>query len=199
METTFKLILASGSPRRKELLSEAGYNFEVIVSAAEESSDEHLSPVDVAKHNATIKAAAVAEAVEDIEGEPLNLIIGADTVVALDGHLFGKPTDEEGAANTLRALSGKTHQVTTGVCLVCGGALLSFAETTDVTFKDISDEEIAAYVKSGEPMDKAGAYGIQGKGGALVDCIEGDYDNVVGLPVAKLTSKLDLLGVPRGL
>ena len=137
--------------------------------------------------NARAKALAIAATA------PANAtVIGADTIVVLDGRIFGKPADEADAHRMLAELSGRTHQVITGVCLVRNGQTEAFAETTDVRFKEISAEDIAAYVATGEPLDKAGAYGIQGRGGAFVDSVDGDYDNVVGLPVARLERALDL-------
>ena len=187
---TPKLILASGSPRRRALLSAAGFAFEVIVSDAEESMPDSDEPADVAKHNALVKAIAVAES------QPQDaLVIGADTIVTLDGHLYGKPIDDAQAAQTLAELSGKTHQVITGVALVMGDAFFSFHETTDVVLKELSEETIAAYVATGDPLDKAGAYGIQSSGGHIVDHIDGDYDNVVGLPVTRLSRMLAKLGI----
>lgn len=198
METTAELILASGSPRRAELLTQAGIAFRVIVSDADEIAVSDMPPAEVAMHNARAKACAVAGTL-DYEAT----IIGADTIVVLDGHIFGKPTDAEDAARMLHELSGRTHQVITGVCIAKACAdrhgspaqrcsSQTFAEVTDVTFRNLATEEIVAYVATGEPLDKAGAYGIQGKGGQLVDHIDGDYDNVVGLPVARLQRALDL-------
>lgn len=182
---TFKLILASGSPRRKELLEREGYSFDILVSDAEESAPADIAPAEIAEHNARLKARAVAKGLGKTA-----VVIGADTVVSIDGVVFGKPSDEHEAQDMLRYLSGRTHQVITGVCLVCDSTAKSFHVTTDVTFRELTQAEIAAYVASGEPMDKAGAYGIQGGGGKLVDHISGDYDNVVGLPVNALAQEL---------
>lgn len=180
------LILASGSPRRKELLARTGRTFRVVVSDADEIAPKDMAPVDVAMHNARAKALAVAS------GQPASAtVIGADTIVVLDGRVFGKPLDERDAHRMLRELSGKTHQVITGVALAHEGQCETFTEVTDVCFRELSDEEITVYVTTGEPLDKAGAYGIQGAAGAFVDHIEGDYDNVVGLPVARLERALD--------
>lgn len=189
MNDEIGLILASGSPRRKELLARTGRTFRVVVSNADEIAPKDMAPIDVAMHNARAKALAVAS------GQPAcATVIGADTIVVLDGRIFGKPVDERDARRMLRELSGKTHQVITGVALARAGQCETFAEITDVCFRELSDEEIAAYVASGEPLDKAGAYGIQGAAGAFVDHIEGDYDNVVGLPVARLERALNLKG-----
>lgn len=179
--------MASTSPRRRELLSRAGYTFRVIASNAEESAPAGLAPADIAMRNARAKASCVAA---DVSSDAI--IIGADTIVVLDGHIFGKPADAAQARSTLRALSGRTHQVITGVCIIRDASYSTFAETTDVTFRTLCESEIDAYVATGEPLDKAGAYGIQGKGATLVDCIRGDFENVVGLPVARLQRALDL-------
>lgn len=195
MQNSYRLILASGSPRRRELLARAGYDFEVVTSHAAESSSEQLDPHELAMDNARAKALAVARELAGKDGARPALVIGADTIVVLDGHVFGKPADEGRARATLRTLSGRTHQVITGVCLAHDGNCEEFAETTGVAFKELDEATIDAYVATGEPMDKAGAYGIQGEGGKLVDHIAGDYDNVVGLPVARLASELSKLGV----
>ena len=186
--TSPHLILASASPRRMELLAAAGFAFDVLVSGADEDAPEGLPPDETAKRNALAKAMALPEDRE-------SLIIGADTVVALDGRIYGKPASPQDAITTLETLSGRTHEVVTGVALVNDNAFYSFAETTKVTFRELSRDEIDAYVATGEPLDKAGAYGIQGAGGALVESIEGDYDNVVGLPMARLTRMLATLGI----
>lgn len=189
MNDEIGLILASGSPRRKELLARTGRTFRVVVSDADEIAPKDMAPVDVAMHNARAKALAVASK------QPASAtVIGADTIVVLDGRVFGKPLDERDAHCMLRELSGKTHQVITGVALAHEGNCEIFAEVTDVCFRELSDAEITAYIATGEPLDKAGAYGIQGAAGAFVDHIEGDYDNVVGLPVARLERALDLKG-----
>lgn len=187
-----KIILASGSPRRRELMESAGFDFTVMTSNAQESYDPALPPIKVAPFLARLKAQAVAD---ELEGRSLQdvLVVGADTIVALDGTIYGKPHGAEDAARMLHALSGKTHQVVTGVCVIDGSGAQSFAETTDVAFRTLSDEEIEAYVAGGEPMDKAGAYGIQGEGGKLVDHIDGDFDNVVGLPIKRLAPILEAL------
>lgn len=187
MNDETELILASGSPRRKELLARTGRTFRVVVSDADEIAPKDMAPIDVALHNARAKALAVAS------GQPAcAIVIGADTIVVLNERIFGKPVDEHDAHRMLRELSGKTHQVITGVALVREDYCEALAEVTNVCFRDLSDEEITAYVATGEPLDKAGAYGIQGAAGAFVDHIEGDYDNVVGLPVARLERALDL-------
>ncbi len=178
------VVLASASPRRRELLQRAGVEYTVKVSDA----DEHIEP-DTPPHEAVMslarqKAQAVAQTC------PGDLVIGADTVVVYDGAILGKPADASDAARMLRALSGRTHTVYTGVCLICDEKKETFYEQTQVTFYPLTDAEIDAYVATGEPMDKAGAYGIQGRGCTLVQSICGDYFNVVGLPVAAVCRRI---------
>ena len=189
-----KLILASGSPRRKELLEREGFAFEVLTSSADERYEPGMPPSQVAPLLASIKARAVAQTLppEELAG---SVLVGADTIVALDGTIYGKPADAEDARRMLRELSGRTHQVITGVCIIAGGQEHCLAELTDVSFHSLNEDEIAAYVASGEPLDKAGAYGIQGKGAVLVEKIEGCYNNVVGLPLTMLDSMLKEIGV----
>ncbi len=180
-----KIILASASPRRKELLETAGVEFEICVSDADESIPEGTPPVDAAKMTATKKALAVAESHKN------DIVIGADTIVVADGKILGKPKDKADAEAMLTMLSGIEHEVVTGVCLVCGGETNAFAQISKVKFYDLTAEEIKAYVDTNEPMDKAGAYGIQGRGCALVEKIDGDYFNIVGLPVAKVIREIN--------
>lgn len=187
MNEEAELILASGSPRRRELLAQTGRSFRVVVSDADEIETADAPPAEVAVHNARAKALAVASTTSGNA-----TVIGADTIVVLEGRIFGKPIDEEDARRMLGELSGKTHQVITGVCLAHGKRCKTFAETTDVCFRNLSACEIDAYIATGEPLDKAGAYGIQGAAGTFADHIEGDYENVVGLPVARLERALDL-------
>lgn len=172
-----KIILASASPRRKELLTTAGVEFEVLVSQADETVPEGTAPKDAAIMTAEKKALAVAE---NCDGT----VIGADTIVVIDGKILGKPKDEADAADMLRTLSGREHEVITGVCITDGEKTEKFAQVSRVRFYALTEDEIAAYVATKEPMDKAGSYGIQGRGCVLVDSIEGDYFNIVGLPVA---------------
>lgn len=172
-----KIILASASPRRKELLTTAGVDFEVLVSEADETIPEGTAPRDAAMMTAEKKALAVAENRDGI-------VIGADTIVVIDDKILGKPKDEADAFGMLRLLSGREHEVITGVCITDGEKTEKFAQVSKVRFYDLTDDEITAYVATKEPMDKAGAYGIQGKGCVLVESIEGDYFNIVGLPVA---------------
>lgn len=185
-----RIILASGSPRRKELLQREGIAFEVRVSGADEfDAQTAKAPRELPQANARQKGHAVFAGLSAAEqGE--SIVIAADTMVFLGDAPFEKPHDAQDAARMLRELSGKAHQVITGVCLESAAGQDSFECVTDVHFKDLSDEQIAAYVATGEPLDKAGAYGIQGKGGELVDHIDGDFDNVVGLPMAMLLTRL---------
>lgn len=178
------VILASASPRRRELLKFITEDFTVRVSDAEEVTDPGLSAEETVKSLAVIKGEAVAKSF------PHDTVISADTIVVLDGRILGKPKNEEDAFNMLSSLSGRTHEVFTGVCVLHGNKKLVFAERTEVSFYALSDDEIRAYIRTGEPADKAGAYGIQGKGCTLVKAINGDYNNVVGLPVAELNRLL---------
>ncbi len=187
------IILASASPRRRELLSQAGVKFEVRPASGEEkitSSD----PEEVVKELSEQKALASVFPAE--EG---TVIIGADTLVAYQGKILGKPCDENDAVKTLMQLQGNTHQVYTGVTVLeyKKGQWKShtFAERTDVTFYSVSEEEIRDYVKTGEPMDKAGSYGIQGRFGIYVKKISGEYSNVVGLPVGRLFYETKKIGI----
>ncbi len=192
-----EIILASGSPRRRDLLAEAGVRFQVFQVNADESltEEEMADPALAAETLAERKAAAAVQAVLATPQLGEVTTIGADTMVVLDGKIYGKPRSAEVARATLRALSGKTHEVITGVSvwrLLYGGpddvkiGRRNFHVVSKVTFKDLTDDEIADYVRTGESRDKAGAYGIQGAGAALVASYEGDYDNIVGLPVSKL-------------
>ena len=162
----------------------AGLDFAVHVSDAKEMIARDTPPHEAVQHLARQKAEAVALLFPD------DTVIGADTVVALDGEILGKPRDRQDAARMLRLLSGRTHDVFTGVCLMVEGKADTFFEHTRVTFYPLTDKEIADYIATGEPMDKAGAYGIQGRGCTLVEKIDGDYFNVVGLPIARLHRKL---------
>ena len=179
------LILASGSPRRRELLSIAGLDFEVIVADIEEKIPDGATPQEAVMSLALQKADAVAKQ------NPERTVIGADTVVVCDGAILGKPKDEADAFKMLRALSGRVHTVCTGVAIIRGSEIKNFCEVTEVEFHELTDDEILAYVRTGEPMDKAGAYGIQGRGCVLVKRINGDYFNVVGLPVSRVYRELN--------
>ncbi len=174
-----KIILASASPRRRELLTQAGFEFEVITSQVDEIIDPNLTPEKLVMSLAEQKAQAVAASYPECD------IIGSDTVVVLDGKVLGKPKDEDDAVRMLCSLSGKTHEVYTGVCIIGGGKTQSFFECTRVKFCPLDAAQILSYVATKEPIDKAGAYGIQGKGCVLVEGIEGDYFNVVGFPVSR--------------
>lgn len=185
-----KIILASGSPRRRELLEQIGVKFEIITANGEEvitASD----PKEVVKELSMQKAREVADRCDG------TLIIGADTVVAANGKILGKPRDKEDAVNMLRLIQGNSHEVLTGVTVLMPrtGREICFAEVTKVHVYPMSEAQIEAYVESGEPMDKAGAYGIQGAFAAYVRGIEGDYNNVVGLPVGRLYQEMLKEGV----
>ena len=186
-----KIILASQSPRRRELLERMGIRkFDVIVSDADESLEEGPTPSEQVERLSRIKADAVAALVG-----PEDLVIAADTVVALEGAILGKPADEGDAFRMLSALSGVRHQVYTGVTVVMGGRVLTRHEVTSVDFRALEPEDVERYIATGECMDKAGAYGIQGYGCLLVEGIVGDYYNVMGLPVACLAGMLREFGV----
>jgi septum formation protein len=174
------LVLASASPRRQELLRNAGIAFEIQPAHIAEDPLPGESAKDCAERLAREKALAVARQ------RPNDAILGADTVVVIGDQILGKPVDAADATRMLRLLSGRTHQVITGVCLVTGGQWSVASETTSVAMSEISAEEIAEYILSGEPMDKAGAYAIQGVASRWIPRIEGDYSNVVGLPVARV-------------
>lgn len=182
-----KFILASGSPRRREILTMLGLDFEVDVPEVDEGriSSHGVTPDIYVQELAFLKAMTAAKAHLKDRG---SYIIAADTIVCLDGDILGKPGDEEQAANMLARLSGRPHTVYTGICVVRmeDGKSECRAEETKVTFKKLSPEIIERYIRTGEPMDKAGAYGIQGLGSVLVEKIEGDFFNVMGLPSALL-------------
>lgn len=190
------IVLASGSPRRKELLAKTGLKFSVVVSGGEEKA-ETSDPAETVEKLSLDKASAVADLLQ-AEKEP-QLIIGADTVVACDGEILGKPSDREDAFRMLWKLQGQTHQVYTGVTLLLKKKHTwqthTFSEKTDVQFYPVSREELLAYIETGEPMDKVGSYGIQGGFGIYVKGICGDYNNVVGLPVGRLVYELKKLGI----
>lgn len=182
------LILASGSPRRKELLEMTGHLLEIIPSSADETTDE-TAPDKLVEELSSRKASDAAGKIKD------GIVLGADTVVSIDGTILGKPEDEQDAERMLKMLSGRTHQVFTGVTLISvkNGKIEwseTFSEKTDVTVIPMTDEEIGEYVMSREPLDKAGAYGIQGFFGKYISRIEGDYFNVVGLPLSHVYQAL---------
>ena len=188
-----KLILASSSSRRAELLRDAGIAFEVCAPRVDEARHPDQTAEKMVARLAEAKARAVAELVG--EGKPA-IIIGADTAVELDGEIFGKPRDAADAREMLSYLSGRTHFVLTGICVLRlpDGATRSAVERTAVTFAPLDPNEIEAYVTSGEPFDKAGGYAIQGRAGRYIPRIEGCYFNVVGLPLARLHAQLSDLG-----
>ena len=185
------IILASGSPRRRQLLEQIGVkDFKVISSDVDESFAPGLPPAQVVEELSRRKAAAVSA-----QAGPDDLVIAADTIVCLEDTILGKPADELDAFKTLTALSGVRHQVYTGVTLMRDGRAVTEHEVTTVTFRELGEEEITAYIATGEPMDKAGSYGIQGRGALLVERVEGDYFNVMGLPLCHLGRMLRGLGV----
>ena len=169
------LVLASGSPRRREILSKFIRDFEVIPSRASEECSIK-DPRDYALELARRKA-------REVYGRVGGTVIGADTVVSIDGRILGKPRNEEEAFEMLKMLSGRVHRVTTGYCIIHRGTEITGAVVTEVKFRELSDGIIWEYIRTGEPMDKAGAYGIQGKAGLFVEWIKGDYYNVVGFPM----------------
>ena len=184
-----KFILASASPRRREILETIGLEFDILVSSADESRvDRTIPPELLVQELAMLKASESAK-----YAKPGRYIIGADTVVVFEGNVLEKPKDTEDAKRMLRMLSGKAHYVYTGVCVfhTSDNKAVSGSEKTTVYFRELSDAEIDAYVATNEPMDKAGAYGIQGIGSLLIEKIEGDYFNVVGLPVVRLNRILN--------
>lgn len=180
---TMEFILASASPRRKELLSLLGKPFVIRVADIDETMDPQKAPFDEVARVSREKALAVAAEEED-------LVVAADTIVVCDGHVLGKPRDAQEAVQMLTGLSGRDHQVMTGCTLRQGQRLCSFTEVTDLHFRPLSQREIARYVASGEPMDKAGAYGIQGGAALFCQRLQGDYYNVMGLPVCRLLETL---------
>lgn len=185
-----KIILASASPRRKELLGQIGLEPEIVPSKVEEQVTTDI-PEDIVVELSRQKAEDVAAGIQEND----ILVIGADTVVSASGKILGKPGSVEEAAEMIRRLAGKTHQVYTGVTLICRDQqgrekTVSFSEKTDVSVYPMSEKEIIGYAACGEPMDKAGAYGIQGKFAAYIQGIQGDYSNVVGLPVGRLYQEI---------
>jgi len=186
-----KIVLASASPRRKELLGVMGLGeFEIMTAPGEEQDFEGLPPVERVRAIALDKARRSAAAA----GEDA-LVISADTLVFMDGAALGKPRDEAEAYEMLSALSGREHHVATGVAMIYMGREITDAQLTAVRFAKLTEAEIRGYIATGEPMDKAGAYGIQGRGSVLVEHIEGDYFNVMGLPIRKVYSMLEKFGI----
>jgi septum formation protein len=184
------LVLASASPRRRELLAQAGFSFEVHPAHIPEDPLPGEDPIAYVTRLAREKAQAVFAEFSTKSSAPLQ-VLGADTTVTLDNHILGKPEDAADAARMLRLLSGRTHRVITGVALVTAQATEVAAEVTAVRFLTLSDQEIAAYVATGEPMDKAGAYAIQGRAARWIPRVDGCYFNVVGLPIALVSTLLE--------
>ena len=172
------IILASKSPRRRELMELIGLPFTVRVAQVDETMED-LPPEEAVAQLSRKKAEAVRQTLDEV-------VIGTDTIVVLDGKILGKPEDATDAYRMLKFLSGRRHQVMTGVTVLLGGRCVSITEVTEVSFRQLTDGEILSYIASGDPMDKAGSYGIQSGGALFVDKIHGDYYNVVGLPVCRL-------------
>jgi len=185
-----RIVLASASPRRRELLALLCSDFDVVPSEYDEPQHSAgTSPIEHVLHSASAKAEEIARKMPDA------VVIGADTIVALGEEILGKPADADDARRMLRHLSGRKHHVITGLCIKGpGGETLSGYEITEVKFRELSEDMIERYVSTGEPMDKAGAYAIQGLGAPLIEGIKGDYFNVVGLPIYKLSLLLERLG-----
>ncbi len=188
------LILASASPRRRELLSQAGFVFKVHPAQIPEDPLKDEDPIAYVVRLAREKAQAAFDELRD----PDAIVLAADTTVTLDDHILGKPEDAADAARMLRLLSGRTHRVITGVAVVTANGAEVAAEVTGVRFLALSDKEIAAYVATGEPMDKAGAYAIQGRAARWIPRIEGCYFNVVGLPLALVSTMLEAINLSCG-
>lgn len=188
------IILASGSPRRQELLTKMGLEFEVRVPRVKEEYSLRDSPREIVWKLASQKAFAVA-----VEATPDDVIIAADTIVVLDGRVMVKPKDAADAKRMLRALSGKSHRVLTAFTVIRGVENHTRVDETQVVFRNLSDREIDLYIATGEALDKAGAYAVQGEGAQLISAIHGDYYNVVGLPIGHLASMLHRFGVAVGL
>lgn len=178
------IILASKSPRRKELLSIITPDFEIKSADVDETLDDNMTPAEAVEHLSKIKALPFKNGIDTV--------IGADTVVSVDNEILGKPIDDNDAFNMLKKLSGRYHSVFTGVTVIKGEIEATFSVETKVKFFDLSDDEIKKYIATGECRDKAGAYGIQGYGSLLVEKIDGDYFNVVGLPISKLNKYLQI-------
>lgn len=184
------IVLASKSPRRKELLSLLGLDFKVVTASVDETIDKRLPVIDEIKRLSYDKAKAVSA-----QAQNNDLIIAADTVVSLENCVFGKPKDSNEATEMLKKLSGKTHKVITGVTVLCGDKVDTRAAVTEVTFRELGDTETEAYIGTGDPFDKAGAYALQGISSIFVSGISGDHFNVYGLPLAMLADMLRNFGV----
>ena len=186
-----RIILASASPRRRELLSSVSGDFSIIVSETDESFGEYVHPMEAVKILAERKGRAVLDTLSDSSDA---FIISSDTLVEIGGEPLGKPRDKADAHAMLRKLSGKRHNVHTGIAVHTGGMVFSGVATTGVYFRDMTDEEIDEYIATGEPMDKAGSYGIQGIGGKFVDKTDGDFDTVVGFSLRLFLSLAEATG-----
>ena len=187
-----RMILASQSPRRRQLLAQAGLvDFEILSPSVDESYDPALSPAEIVRALSRRKAEAAVRQGRDLEA----LVIAADTMVFLDDLRLGKPHSQQEAFDMLTALSGRTHEVLTGLTLIRGGQAETQSDATSVEFRPLSDQEKWSYIRTGEPMDKAGAYGVQGKAALFVTGIRGDYFNVMGLPLHLLGRMLSGFGV----
>jgi len=184
-----RVILASQSPRRRELLTLVGIPHEVRPAHADESVHPGELPVPHCERLARLKAATLAHAHRDA------VVVGSDTIVVVDGDILGKPRDEADATTMLARLSGRTHTVFTAVAVAHGGLTRSGVEEVDVTFRELDADMIAAYIATGEPMDKAGAYGIQGFGAAIVERVDGDYFAVMGLPIGRMLDLMRQMGL----
>ena len=186
-----KIVLASGSPRRQELLHRIGIEeFDIRVPEADETYPAGLTPQQIVEYISRVKAEAAASLCTDDE-----IVITADTMVFLDDKRLGKPADAADALAMLTALQGRHHTVCTGVTVRRGSHILTESETTEVYFRSASEAELLAYIATGEPMDKAGSYGVQGRGSLLVEKLNGDFFNVMGLPVLRLSRMLEQFGV----
>ena len=188
--TKWELILASGSPRRRELLSEAGLSFQIISPDVDELSGDGYSPRDLALTNARLKCMAISVA------RPESMVIGADTVVTLGGKIYGKPLDLKEAAKNLRIFSGRIHEVLTGVVLSCGDQRAEFVSTSFVKFKDLNELDIEDYLSKVYVLDKAGGYAAQEHRELIIEKFEGDYQNIIGLPVSLVLDQLYKMGFP---
>lgn len=184
-----RLILASGSPRRKELLEELGFEFEVIPSDAEEEHRSDVSLTELCELNAEIKTSAVAAKYPDA------VVLGGDTLVYIDDEPLGKPKSREEAVAMLERLSGRAHKVCSGMCLIEGDRVQPFHEVTDVVFKNIDQEVIESYMRRVNVMDKAGSYAVQECGEMIIEKVDGDFSNVVGLPQQKVLEQLRAFGL----
>lgn len=181
-----KIVLASASPRRRELMKLITEDFKVIPTDVDETLPEDIEPLEASEYLAGIKAQSA------VESCPEDIVIGCDTTVIIDDKILGKPKDSSQCRKYLEMLSGRTHKVVTSCVIIHKRSRCVFSEVTEVTFRKLSDRDIEWYISTGEPFDKAGGYGIQGKGSLLIEKINGDYFNVVGLPVSRLNQELKI-------